>query len=202
MSKISATGTEAITTFAAATNSASNNLHAQPNGSKGWSCFATVTDQTPAGETFATTDVNTTSDVITKTAHGFVTGIKVQFTTTTTLPAGLSLSTDYFLTVLTADTFTVATSLVAAQAGTKINITDQGTGTHTVTAVALAGCTCKVQLSPDGTIWADKASSSQNITATTTLFFSDIDPMYRYWRLAFAITAGQVSASVAKIQKQ
>ena len=74
-----------------------------------------------------------TTDIITKTAHGYLTGDKVRFTTTTTLPAGLSLSTTYYVIKLTADTFKVATTRSLAVAGTAVDITDTGTGTHTVT---------------------------------------------------------------------
>lgn len=61
----------------------------------------------------------------------------VQFTTTGTLPAGLSLATNYFLIYASSTTFKVATSYANAIAGTAIDITDAGTGTHTMTAVAM-----------------------------------------------------------------
>lgn len=82
---------------------------------------------------FATTDVNTTDDEITETAHGLLTGDVGQFTTTGTLPAGLSLATDYWVIKVDDDTFQVATSLANAEAGTQVDITDQGSGTHTFT---------------------------------------------------------------------
>lgn len=58
---------------------------------------------------------------------------KVRFTTTTTLPAGLSLATDYWLVRQSATTALVASSYANAVAGTTIDITDAGTGTHTLT---------------------------------------------------------------------
>jgi len=58
---------------------------------------------------------------------------KVQFTTTTTLPTGLSLATDYWLVRVSATTSRVATSYANALAGTVIAFTDAGTGTHTLT---------------------------------------------------------------------
>lgn len=58
---------------------------------------------------------------------------KVRFTTTTTLPTGLSLNTDYWLVRVSATTARVATSLSNAIAGTVIAFTDAGTGTHTLT---------------------------------------------------------------------
>lgn len=70
---------------------------------------------------------------------------KVRFTTTTTLPTGLSLATDYWLVRQSATTANVATSLANAIAGTYIAYTDAGTGTHTLMiqmprATAGAGC--------------------------------------------------------------
>jgi len=61
-----------------------------------------------------------------------LTGTKVRLTTTTTLPAGLALATDYYVIKLSDTTFSLATSYANAVAGTAINITDAGTGTHTV----------------------------------------------------------------------
>lgn len=60
-----------------------------------------------------------------------LTGTRVRLTTTTTLPAGLSLATDYYVIKVTDSTFKLATSYANAVAGTQINITDAGTGTHT-----------------------------------------------------------------------
>jgi len=64
--------------------------------------------------------------------NDFNTFTKVRFTTTTTLPTGLSLATDYYLVRVSATTARVATSLANAIAGTVIAYTDAGTGTHTM----------------------------------------------------------------------
>jgi len=58
---------------------------------------------------------------------------KVRFTTTGTLPGGLSLATDYWLIRQSSTTAKVASSFANAIAGTFIDITDDGTGTHTLT---------------------------------------------------------------------
>ena len=60
-----------------------------------------------------------------------LTGTRVRLTTTTTLPAGLALATDYYVIKVSDTTFMLATSYANAVAGTQINITDAGTGTHT-----------------------------------------------------------------------
>lgn len=75
----------------------------------------------------AGTDICTAGDTI--LTH---TGTEVTLTTTGTLPAGLATSTTYYLIYQTATTFKVASSLANAFAGTAIDITDTGTGTHTV----------------------------------------------------------------------
>lgn len=66
--------------------------------------------------------------VITYANHGRAVNDTFQFTTTTTLPTGLSLLTTYYVkTVLSANTFTVS----ASPGGAAIACTDTGTGTHT-----------------------------------------------------------------------
>lgn len=65
--------------------------------------------------------------------NDFNTYSKVRFTTTTTLPTGLSAGVDYWIVRASATTCRVATSLANAIAGTVIAYTDAGTGTHTMT---------------------------------------------------------------------
>lgn len=62
-----------------------------------------------------------------------LTGTRVRLTTTTTLPGGLATATDYYVIKMSDTTFKLATSYNNSVAGTAINITDAGTGTHTVT---------------------------------------------------------------------
>lgn len=79
---------------------------------------------------------NATTNVITIPSGVFpVTGTAVTVSTTTTLPAGLSAATNYFLIKVTDTTAKLATTIALAKAGTAIDITDTGTGTHTVTTV-------------------------------------------------------------------
>ena len=83
-----------------------------------------------------TADAGTDVCTWTSTANipsNVLTGTKVRLTTTTTLPAGLATATDYYVIKVTDSTFSLATSYANAVAGTAINITDAGTGTHTVT---------------------------------------------------------------------
>lgn len=86
------------------------------------------------GDTF-TADASTDIITMTSTANNpsnILTGTRVQLTTTTTLPAGLALATNYYVIRVTDSTFKLATTYANAVAGTAINITDAGTGTHTM----------------------------------------------------------------------
>lgn len=58
----------------------------------------------------------------------------VQFTTSGTLPTGLSLATTYYTFNCTGTTFNVATSMANAIAGTAVATSSAGSGTHTMAA--------------------------------------------------------------------
>lgn len=153
---------------------------------------------TPAAKTFTCVAA---TDLCTAASSGFLRGLKGQASTTTTLPAGLSTSTDYFVVYVSATTFKLATSYANAIAGTVIDITDTGTGTHTFTPTTLAGGAVSLQGSLDGTNWFDIASSSQNVTAAGTLVFSITDTYYPLARLKFVNTAGVLTASTRYAMK-
>jgi hypothetical protein len=73
---------------------------------------------------------NASPGVVTLTSHGFVADDPVVFSTTGSLPTGLTAGTKYYVkTVLTADTFTVS----ATAGGTAVNTSSAGSGTHSVT---------------------------------------------------------------------
>lgn len=94
-----------------------------------------TTNTLSQSDTF-TADASTDLCTYTSTANipsNILTGTRVRFTTTTTLPAPLALATDYYVIRMSDTTFEVASSYANAIAGTQINITDAGTGTHTIT---------------------------------------------------------------------
>lgn len=94
--------------------------------------FRAVVKLTTGAQNFATTDVNTSTEQITL-GTAYPTGTAIQFTTTGGLPAGLSLATVYYSIKVDATHIKVASSLANALAGTAIDLTSQGTGTHTAT---------------------------------------------------------------------
>lgn len=82
---------------------------------------------------FATTDVNTTTDVITLSATTqFPTGTSIRFTTTSALPAPLVAGTIYYAINTGSTTIKLATTPTNAQLGVAIDLTTQGTGVHTI----------------------------------------------------------------------
>jgi hypothetical protein len=89
--------------------------------------YVTVTDD---AQTF-TADAST--DEITIADHDWETGDRFQVSTTDTLPTGLSAATNYYWIRTGPGVGMVASSLANARAGTQIDITGAGSGTHTAT---------------------------------------------------------------------
>jgi hypothetical protein len=143
--------------------------------------------------------VNLTADTVYTAAHGLATGTLGRMTTTTALPTGLSLLTDYYVIRVSANEYAFADSLAHAQAGTKINLTGRGTGTHTFTPTALSAST-KLQKSLDGSNWVDVANgetllgaNSQTISADGSYIWTLPDCPFPYIRQTVTIAAGQLT---------
>lgn len=87
-----------------------------------------------AGDTTVTLGIPFTVDpltsICTAIGHGFTTGLKVRLNTSSQLPSGLSLYTDYYIIVESSDTFYLADSLSHAVASIHVSVTDTGIGTH------------------------------------------------------------------------
>jgi len=86
----------------------------------------------------ATFTADASTDLMTYTSttnlpSNILTGTRVRLTTTTTLPAPLATATDYYVIRMSDGTFELAATYANALTGTQINITDAGTGTHTIT---------------------------------------------------------------------
>lgn len=99
------------------------------NAVTGKNYTATFTGLVYADDTFTAA----TTDICTNAAHGLQTGDgPFQLTSSGTLPAGLALVTNYWIIRLDADTFSFASSLANSFAGTAIDVTDTGSGNHTI----------------------------------------------------------------------
>lgn len=98
----------------------------------GYYNLSSVKVRKATGQTF-TADAGT--DVISATAHGFEDGDPVYVQSTTTLPAGLSANTIYYVRDKTTDSF----KLAATSGGAAIDITSTGSGTHSVYRAYIEG---------------------------------------------------------------
>ncbi len=143
-------------------------------------------------------EVDTSTELVSIPAHGFVTGVKVRLTTTGTLPAGVTTGVDYFTIAASASTLGFASSLLNAQAGTLINLTDQGSSAavNTVTATSIAGGSVKLQESNDDvnpTNWNDRGTAT-NITVDANIILENTAVTANWMRLVYTLTAGAVTA--------
>lgn len=106
-----------------------------------------IIKDTSAAHNFSDSDVNTGSDVITISTHGYVNGIKGQLTSSGTLPAGLSLATDYFIIKTGTNTLKLAVSYQDSISGIAVDITSaMGGGTHTFTPSSATSITVPLTL--------------------------------------------------------
>lgn len=81
------------------------------------------------------TFTRTSGNILTAVAHGLTTGQLVSLINVGgALPTGLAALTNYWAIRLTADTFSLASSLSNALASSAVTISGAGTGTHTVIA--------------------------------------------------------------------
>lgn len=81
--------------------------------------------------------VDFANDELDITTHGLETGDgPLQLTTTTTLPAGLDLLTNYFVIKVNDGTIQLALTFADALAGTAVTFSDAGIDTHTLTGTS------------------------------------------------------------------
>lgn len=169
-------------------------------GCDSFSCVAVIDVDTPSAVIVASAAITFASANWNYTNHGLSEGLKVQLTTSSALPSGLSLATDYFVIVVDADNFKLANSLVNAQAGTAVTLTNSGTGNQTVTPVALAGGTIKLQQSNDGIVWVDLGSAT-NVTVDANVILEKDRPTTRFISVYITLTAGHISADLQILGK-
>lgn len=115
---------------------------------------------------------NASPAVVTWAAHGFEVNQAVSFSTTGVLPTGLTAGATYYVVGLglTSNSFRVAASLANAWAGTAINTSSAGSGTHTGTA-ALDYPTFAIATSGGATAFlASLSPTAPTLPATYTKF--------------------------------
>lgn len=193
-----ASATQATTNFTS--TATSDALDSQTTGSNSpqslvWTGTADVNTPTAAVSASGSqvTDSGGSLLFTNSTQNNFGFGLVVQFTTSTTLPTGISAATDYYVVPVSSSTYKVATSLANAIAGTYVAYTNTGTGNQTATPVALAGASIILQGSNDnGTTWSTVPNSSQTISADGDWVFELDYIRYAAFRTYVTMTAGQL----------
>lgn len=146
-----------------------------------------------SSQNFSDSNVNTSTDRITITGHGLVTGLKVTLTVTGTLPSPLAVLTNYYVIAVDSNTISLATSLANALAGTAINLTTAGSsGVAVVVVPASLDCFVSVNKSNDGLNWLPAFFGLQ-IVASGTDMLEEPDVDYRYLKLNKEVNGGSVS---------
>jgi hypothetical protein len=153
----------------------------------------------------ATFTASSSSGLLLTYATDYPTFSRVRFTTTTTLPTGLALATDYWTVRVSATTCRVATSLANAQAGTVIAFTDAGTGTHTLNLQyqTLVNSNTVVASSSSGIL----LTHAQDFTTFTEVRFTTTGTLPTglslatdYWTVRVSATTSRIATSLANAQ--
>ena len=153
----------------------------------------TVTVAAPTARTITQANINETTNVFTVTGHNMRTGTKLTYTSngTNIVHSGGTLadSTAVFVIRVDEDTFKIASSLSNAQAGTALDITNDGndsnsfvgdtaTATATisggkVTGITVTGVGSDYQSAPSVTIAAPSGTGNLDLTDNTVLIVAD-----------------------------
>ena len=153
----------------------------------------TVTIAAPTARTITQANINETTNVFTVTGHNMRTGTKLTYTSngTNIVHSGGTLadSTAVFVIRVDDDTFKIASSLSNAQAGTALDITNDGndsnsfvgdtaTATATisggkVTGITVTGVGSDYQSAPSVTIAAPSGTGNLDLTDNTVLIVAD-----------------------------
>lgn len=140
------------------------------SGSLGYYAESSTTGFTVANFTagFAP-ELDTATDIFTKTNHGLTTGLQVLFSTVSNSSlGGLTNQTTYYAIKLNENQYALATTSTTAAAGTKIDLTSQlGNGSYGILprALSAAGNT--------GFFWS-VSNDNTNFTALSTVSFSSV----------------------------
>lgn len=136
-------------------------------------------------------DVNLDDNLVTLVDSVFATGLKVQLTSTGTLPSPLLTATDYFLIKVDDDLFQFAETLEDALAGTPIVLLDAGSNgaVNTVTAEALSGASFTFQKSNDRVNWIN-IQAATSVTVDGSEMLQQPDVSYRYFKVVKALDSG------------
>jgi len=131
----------------------------------GFALVSVATDVTPANTEFESDDVSFALSLIVINTHAMETGLRVKFTTTGTLPSGLTVGVEYYVIRNTENIIRLATSLDNAKNMTYLTLADAGVGTHTISPVIGTKPTIHLEATIDGTVWAKITNSVHPISS-------------------------------------
>jgi len=156
-----------------------------------------------------------TPAVITQTAHRYILGDAIKFSTTGALPTGLSVNTVYYVTNLTENTFNVSTNYANAVSGTKINTTGTQSGVHkalkqgtTSYTIDLNSDTCKYDRSLVIEIQSIQVNgySTENIDITIKRPYATVSEIKIYFQNNFdqtqSLLHNQVDEFIEKLERK
>lgn len=128
--------------------------------------------------TFAPSAVDTTGDLINVSINGLLNGQTVEFSSSGTLPSGLLANTIYFVVNATDSSFQVSTVL----SGQAVNLTTQGTGTHTLIARNYIQCYGWIDYAgmynqPDTVTKLKSVEANNNVYFTTSTGIQKLDSL-------------------------
>jgi hypothetical protein len=122
--------------------------------------FRLVKDDAPAPKSTAVTITIAAPGVVSWTAHGLSNGDPVAFSTGGALPTGLTAGVTYYVTGVSANSFSVA----ATSGGTAIITTGAQSGTHTATTVPTGSVSYFIGLVLSKTDQGGEANTASMIT--------------------------------------
>lgn len=139
--------------------------------------YAPVAQYQGTGSSVCTYDTGTNLLTLTSpTSALLTTGVAVTFSTTGSLPSGLSANTVYFLYKFNSTQVGIASSYANAQANNHVSVTTSGTGVLTVTIVPLGTINSAADMvggihfffDSNGRLWADEGSGLYLMPGNTT----------------------------------
>lgn len=139
--------------------------------------------------TFSPSDVDISGNLINYAISGLTNGQIVEFTSTGTLPGGLTSGIIYYIINVDDTLFQVSTS----SGGTAVDITSQGTGTHTLKILNYADCYGWIDysgtyLKPSDDVKIRSVEANNNVYFTTSTGIKKLD----------SLTSSVVSAGAPK----
>ena len=152
----------------------------------------------PAPVVFSADD--TVGGKVFRIGHGFADGLKVRLTTTGTLPTGLELNTDYYVSNQNAFGFELTDNKEGTNIGEFIEFFD-GSGEHTVTPQPFSLLSVTLEGTVDNENYAEVSNSLMQTSKTGNLLMELNNPLYRSCRLKIVVDSGQSHTTVKVLLK-